>query len=324
VLVMGQTDNTENGIYDAATGAWSRSTDWNATDDVVIGQLVHVPNALYAASFTGTYTPDTTALTFLNYFGLSGRAPCVVASLSNITLSAAQTIHGTAVVADDRVLVAGQTDNTENGVYIVAAAAWARADDWNDLSLVVTGQTVFAGNPSVLYAASFTGTYTAGTTALTFDVVGDLAVVQTADASIADEQVFLQINDVPIGRYYGHGYVMFDMTSTGNAGVGPYIGMSGGLSIDSGSISSRYQQLIAAAHATAGTTWYLDGSKTNFNVAFVGQSLTITASPDYAYEFSGFFEVTAAGHIGLRFDNNGGTLNEIKENSCFMLTRLNR
>lgn len=39
------------------------------------------------------------------------------------------TIDGVTLVADDRVLVASQTTDTENGIYVAAAGAWTRAAD---------------------------------------------------------------------------------------------------------------------------------------------------------------------------------------------------
>jgi hypothetical protein len=64
--------------------------------------------------------------------------PAVLAATSgaNITLSGTQTIDGVAVVAGNRVLVKDQTTASANGIYVVAAAAWARATDvdtWNEL-----------------------------------------------------------------------------------------------------------------------------------------------------------------------------------------------
>ncbi len=52
-------------------------------------------------------------------------------STRNLTLSGTQTIDGVSCVADDRVLVKDQSSAPENGVYVVAAGAWARADDVN-------------------------------------------------------------------------------------------------------------------------------------------------------------------------------------------------
>lgn len=68
VLVRSQTDATENGIYDAAVGLWSRSTDFNAVDDVINGILVVDANptnkGVFQAEFTGDYEPGTTSITF--------------------------------------------------------------------------------------------------------------------------------------------------------------------------------------------------------------------------------------------------------------------
>jgi hypothetical protein len=68
--------------------------------------------------------------------GISWKQPVVAATLSNITLSGAQTIDTVAVVAGDRVLVKNQTAPAENGIYIAAAAAWTRSPDanlWDEL-----------------------------------------------------------------------------------------------------------------------------------------------------------------------------------------------
>lgn len=100
------------------------------------------------------------------------KAPCVVASTSNITLSGAQTIGTTAVVAGDRVLVAGQTDSSENGIYDATASSWSRATDWNDSEDAVNGQLVFA--PNSLYKATFTGTLAIGTTDVVFTAINPI------------------------------------------------------------------------------------------------------------------------------------------------------
>lgn len=98
------------------------------------------------------------------------KAPCVVAAVTNITLSGEQTIGVTAVVAGDRVLVAGQTDPTENGIYDAAAGAWSRATDWNAPEDVISGQLVAV--PLKLYQASFTGAYNPNITEVSFSELG--------------------------------------------------------------------------------------------------------------------------------------------------------
>jgi len=61
--------------------------------------------------------------------GLCWKEPARAVAVGNITLSGTQTVDGTSLVADDRCLVVGQTDPTENGIYVVAAGAWARSAD---------------------------------------------------------------------------------------------------------------------------------------------------------------------------------------------------
>lgn len=67
VLVRAQTDDTENGIYNASGGEWSRSHDWNRADDVINGVLVSDASsgAIYQAFFTGDYSPDITSIGFV-------------------------------------------------------------------------------------------------------------------------------------------------------------------------------------------------------------------------------------------------------------------
>lgn len=68
--------------------------------------------------------------------GLDVKLSVRVATTADITLSGTQTIDGIAVVANDRVLVKNQSNQSQNGIYVVAAGAWSRATDadtWNEL-----------------------------------------------------------------------------------------------------------------------------------------------------------------------------------------------
>lgn len=61
--------------------------------------------------------------------GLDVKASVRVATTGNITLSGTQIIDGVSLAEGDRVLVKDQTDAKENGIYVVGAAAWSRAED---------------------------------------------------------------------------------------------------------------------------------------------------------------------------------------------------
>lgn len=90
-------------------------------------------------------------------YGLIGdlgvKAPVLVATTAPITLSGTQTIDGVAVVAEDRVLVKNQSDQTTNGIYYCQASAWVRAPDFDGARDCIQGTLVFVA----------TGTTNAGT-----------------------------------------------------------------------------------------------------------------------------------------------------------------
>lgn len=62
VLVAGQTDATENGIYDTSTGDWTRSVDCNGVYDLRNGTLVSVAMGTYATTLFRCATEDTFAI----------------------------------------------------------------------------------------------------------------------------------------------------------------------------------------------------------------------------------------------------------------------
>jgi phage-related tail fiber protein len=104
--------------------------------------------------------------------GLDPKASVKAASTANIaSLSGTMTIDGVALVAGDRVLVKDQTTTSANGVYVVAAGAWARALDlstWDEhvsAYLFVEQGTV---NADVGYLCTVDAGGTLGTTAITF------------------------------------------------------------------------------------------------------------------------------------------------------------
>jgi len=106
--------------------------------------------------------------------GLDMKASSRVATTANITLSGTQTIDGIAVIAGDRVLVKNQSTLSQNGVYVVAAGAWARsADADNSPGIEVTAgfyTFVTEGNTNADsgWVLITDGVIVLGTTALTF------------------------------------------------------------------------------------------------------------------------------------------------------------
>lgn len=78
----------------------------------------------------------------------------------NITLSGTQTIDGVSVVNGNRVLVKNQTDQTQNGIWVVSAAAWSRSTD-ADTSTELDGAATFVQNGTVHADTAWVQTNTA-------------------------------------------------------------------------------------------------------------------------------------------------------------------
>lgn len=108
--------------------------------------------------------------------GIDCKPSVRVVANANITLSGTQTIDGVAVIAGDRVLARGQSAGAANGVYVVAAGAWARAVD-GDTSAEMTPGAFWYVEEGTTYGKTQwrlenTGTIILGTTALTINQWG--------------------------------------------------------------------------------------------------------------------------------------------------------
>ncbi len=66
---------------------------------------------------------------------------------TDVTLSGEQTINGV-LTSNSRIGVIGQSDASENGVYITASGSWTRADDSDEDSKVTNGLSFFVSNVS--------------------------------------------------------------------------------------------------------------------------------------------------------------------------------
>jgi hypothetical protein len=101
--------------------------------------------------------------------GRKWKQPVVVATTANITLSGEQTIDGVLTSAS-RVLVWQQSTGTENGIYVSAAGAWARADDTStgdELVGAITNVLQGTAGADKLYQCT-DDAITIGVTAITF------------------------------------------------------------------------------------------------------------------------------------------------------------
>lgn len=104
--------------------------------------------------------------------GLAPKASVRAATTANITLSGEQTVDGVALVAGNRVLVKNQSSASANGIYVVAANAWARSADADTSEKVPNNLYVFVSEGTANADSGWTltnnGSIVLGTTNLTF------------------------------------------------------------------------------------------------------------------------------------------------------------
>jgi len=125
--------------------------------------------------------------------------PATVASLTNITLEGLQTINGVSVTDEMIVVVKGQTDKTENGIYIPSTGEWQRAV-WFDDELDAANGTLVFTSLGTLYSNTLWRTVCAdspivfGTSEIEFELVvsGD----NTGDVTLSGENYLSILNQV--------------------------------------------------------------------------------------------------------------------------------
>lgn len=154
--------------------------------------------------------------------GIAGvKDPVRSATETNVaSRSGAQSVGGVSLVAEDRVLLAGQTTASQNGIYVVKSGAWVLADDANaageiqDGTLVAVSEGTYAGNQFIQTATPsgapgswnqtwtvFTtggGTYVAGA-GLTESPSGTFNVA-AADGSITVNSDSITVGNVPLSK----------------------------------------------------------------------------------------------------------------------------
>ncbi len=112
------------------------------TDSMALGQLILNGIAGVGLNMSGSTIQNlgtpvnatdavTKAYTDAIAQGISWKAPVLAASASNVaTLSGTTTIDGVSVAAGQRVLLFGQTDATQNGIWVVQSSGWTRPPDF--------------------------------------------------------------------------------------------------------------------------------------------------------------------------------------------------
>lgn len=188
--------------------------------------------------------------------GLDPKASVRAATTGAISLTGTQTIDGVALSVGDRVLVKDQVDATTNGIYVVAAGAWARAADADANNEVSPGMFMFVEegtlNADSGWVLSTNGTITLGTSALTFvkftqaaSIAAGAGLVQngnTYDVVAGDDSLTVNADNLVVKR-----------SATG--AIGLVVGQGLAVNVDGTTIEISGNALrLAAVGANSGLT----------------------------------------------------------------------
>lgn len=165
--------------------------DGAAHSAIVLNNLANATGNYNMGGFKITGAADGTAATDYATFGqltaiIEGKISkdaVMVASTANLGLTGLAAIDGYTPSAGDRVLAKDQTAPAENGLYVAAAGAWARAADMNTAAEFKNGTVLVLNgtlNKGRVYTETATVT-TVGTDAVTFVQTSVTGSTYTAD-----------------------------------------------------------------------------------------------------------------------------------------------
>lgn len=164
--------------------------------------------------------------------GLDWKASVRAASTANVALTGTQTIDAVVLIAGDRVLLKNQTAPAENGIWVVAAGAWARSADASTSAQVTSGMATFieegTTNGNQQWALSTDNPITLGTTGLVFAQIGATGGAPTA----------------------GGGLTLVSNTYDVGAGNGITV-LADSITVDPAVVVRKFAQAIGDASATA-------------------------------------------------------------------------
>jgi hypothetical protein len=152
VMVVAQTDAKTNGIYVAAAGPWSRAENADESADLPPGTSWFVKEGLaYRGSLWRLLNTEAPVVNNSDISISIFREPVAAVATTNLALGGLQTVDGVVLTAGSRVLLTGQTDTKENGVYVASAGAWTRATLENTPAGMRDGATWFSTNGAGSY-----------------------------------------------------------------------------------------------------------------------------------------------------------------------------
>ena len=312
VLVKNQTDQSQNGIYVAATGAWSRASDADTWDDLV-SALVFIESGTQAG--TAWYCPiqpggtlGTTSITWSNFSiagtYYAGTGLSLAANTFSITNTgvAAATYGSASTVPTIAVNSQGQiTSATNTSIAIAASAITSGTIDSARISGSYSGITTVGTLSSLTVSSTITGsisgnaatatsaTTAASATSLIGGATGSLPYQSSPGATTflaagSNGQVLTLASGVPSWSTPTTGTV----TSVGTAGTVNGLTLTGGPITGSGTVTLGGTLDLSAPPTIGNTTANtIRGTTITATTGFVGTNFDAAGSGGGALRTSG-------------------------------------
>ena len=266
ILRTGPADTFVERLRILNNGAWSVGTGGTATG--TSGQILtstgastpptwQAPAAFLGGTLTSALTLAADPVSALQaatkqyvdsaVLGLIWKHPADTATTANITLSGLQTIDGITVVAGSRVLVKNQTLAAQNGVWVAAASAWARATDFDQ-----TAPIDEINSAAIFVSAGTTQANTAWTESATVVTVGTDAITFTQFSAAGSYTA--GSNLVLTGNSFALNSTLTGLTSVGaTTFTGNLTGnVTGNVSGSAASITGTYGGSLTSLQITTG------------------------------------------------------------------------
>jgi hypothetical protein len=222
------------------------------------------------------------------------------ATTVNITLSGTQVIDGYSANIGDRILVKNQTNQTQNGIYIVQSGAWILAND-SSLGSDLVGAVVLVGRGTTQFGTLWSQTTPAPITLGTSNIVWQEFQtgvtysaglgLQLIGTTFSNTGVLSAIAGTGIGLSNSTGNITFSNTGVTSAIAGSNI-----------SISSATGAVTISVTGTVPTSTNIAGGATN-EIPYQSAASTTTFNSNFTYNNStgiltiGGNEITLAGNL---------------------------